>query len=153
MKEFQRERLANEVTELISRVMREQKVTRAELADRLGKSRPFVTKLLRGGSNMTIRTIADVFHALGLSLRVVERPLSMFTPRLTVFEVHGVHAPATTMTFADATGGKINSRFPDSAGDGAVSIDVSRYIRSFGKPIPMNTGSQAPSQHLGQGAA
>jgi DNA-binding phage protein len=86
MREFQKERLATEVAELISRLMREKKMTRAELAARLGKSRPFVTKLLRNGSNMQVRTLADVFYALGFSLRVVERPLSVFTPHLTVIE-------------------------------------------------------------------
>jgi transcriptional regulator with XRE-family HTH domain len=89
MREFQKERLATEVSELVSRIMREKKMSRAELAARLGKSRPFVTKLLRTGANMTVRTLADVFYALGFSLRVVERPLSVFTPRLFVMEVPG----------------------------------------------------------------
>jgi transcriptional regulator with XRE-family HTH domain len=90
MREFQKERLATEVAELISRLMREKKMTRAQLAARLGKSRPFVTKLLRNGSNMQVRTLADVFYALGFSLRVVERPLSVFTPHLTVIELPNV---------------------------------------------------------------
>ena len=54
---------------------------------RLGTSRAFVTKLLRTGSNMTLRTVADVFFALGHSIRVIERPLSVFTPKLAVTEV------------------------------------------------------------------
>jgi transcriptional regulator with XRE-family HTH domain len=84
MKEYQRERLAIEITELISHLMDEQGVSRAELASRLGKSRAYVTKLLRHGSNLTVQTISDVFHALGRSLRVVDRPLSVSSPALTV---------------------------------------------------------------------
>jgi transcriptional regulator with XRE-family HTH domain len=79
MKNFQRERLATEITELICRLMIEKKVTRAELASRLGKSRPYVTKLLGAGTNLTVRTLSDVFHALGCSLRVVDTPLSVVT--------------------------------------------------------------------------
>ena len=66
IREFQKERFVTEVGELISRLMREKKVTRVELANRLGTSRPFVTKLLRTGSNMTARTLADVFFRLGI---------------------------------------------------------------------------------------
>ena len=87
MRKFQKERLATEVGELVCRIMREQKVSRAELADRLGTSRAFVTKLLRSDANMTVHTLADVFFALGLSLRVIERPLSVFTPRLAVADI------------------------------------------------------------------
>ena len=86
MKGFQRERLATEITELISRLMDEQSVSRAELASRLGTSRAYVTKLLRHGSNLTVQTISDVFHALGRSLRVVDRPLSVSSPVLLVMD-------------------------------------------------------------------
>ena len=96
MREFQKERLVTEIGELISRIMHEKGVTRKELADRLGTSRAFVSKLLRTGSNMTARTLADVFFALGFSLRVVERPISVLTPRLEVSEAPS----ANTVTFA-----------------------------------------------------
>jgi transcriptional regulator with XRE-family HTH domain len=87
MKEFQRERLATEITELIARVMDDQGVSRAELASRLGKSRAYVTKMLRHGSNLTVHTIADVFAALGRTPRLVDRPLSVSSPRLVVMEI------------------------------------------------------------------
>ena len=86
MRNFQRERLSQEVTELISRLMDEQGVSRAELASRLGKSRAYVTKLLSGDGNMTLRTISDIFTALGRSMRVVDRALSVWTPCLLVVE-------------------------------------------------------------------
>ena len=50
MRAFQKERLGTEVTDLISRIIRREKVSRAELAMRLGTSRAFVTKLLRTGA-------------------------------------------------------------------------------------------------------
>jgi transcriptional regulator with XRE-family HTH domain len=86
MKSFQRERLEMEITELICQLMKDQGINRADLANRLGKTRPHVTKLLRDGSNMTVKTISDVFFVLGRSLRVVDRPLSIWTPRLLVVE-------------------------------------------------------------------
>lgn len=87
MKNFQRERLATEITELISRLMVEKNITRAELASRLGKSRPYVTKLLGSGTNLTVHTLSDVFYALGCSLRVVDSPLSVVTAPFVVAEL------------------------------------------------------------------
>ena len=87
MREFQRERLATEITELISRIMDDQGVSRAELASRLGKSRAYVTKMLRHGSNLTVHTIADVFTALSRTPRLVDRPLSVSSPPLVVMEI------------------------------------------------------------------
>jgi transcriptional regulator with XRE-family HTH domain len=88
MKNFQRERLEMEITELICRLMEQQGITRADLAERLGKSRPYVTKMLRSGTNLTVKTISDIFFALGRSLRVVDRPLSIGSPRLLDLEIH-----------------------------------------------------------------
>ena len=86
MKNFQRERLEMEITELICNLMEQEKVSRAELARRLGKSRPYITKILQSGNNLTVDTIADIFFALGRSLRVIDRPLSIESPRLTVVD-------------------------------------------------------------------
>lgn len=65
-----------EVTETICALMDEQKVSRTELAARLGKSKAFVTQLLQGRANMTLRTISDVLHALGHGLKVEVGPLA-----------------------------------------------------------------------------
>ena len=87
MKEFQRGRLELELTELICRLMEERKISRAELSRRIGTSRANVTQLLRDGSNMTVKTISDIFFALGSSLRVLDRPLSIWSRELLVVEV------------------------------------------------------------------
>ena len=87
MKNFQRERLELEITELICDLMAQEGVSRSELAKRLGKSRPYITKLLQNGNNMTLNTISDIFFALGRSLRVLDRPLSIESPRLVVMDL------------------------------------------------------------------
>ncbi|RJX29941.1 MAG: XRE family transcriptional regulator [Desulfarculus sp.] len=53
-----------EVTERVCELMRSKNITRAELANRLGKSKGFVSQLLGGGRNLTLRTLADVLFAL-----------------------------------------------------------------------------------------
>ncbi len=68
MRLYQQERAIQEVTDLICELMDEQNVSRAELAKRLGKTRGYITQLLDGRANMTVRTISDVFLALGRAI-------------------------------------------------------------------------------------
>ena len=56
------------VTEDILVAMEDLGVTKSELAKRLGKSKPRITQLLSGSSNMTIGTLSDIAFELGLSL-------------------------------------------------------------------------------------
>jgi len=60
------ERLMLEVTEAIHAEMEELGVNRAQLAERLGKSKAYVSQLLSGSRNMTLRSLADISFALGL---------------------------------------------------------------------------------------
>lgn len=62
------ERLLLEVTELLAEEMKRRGVSRAELAKRLGKSKAFVTQVLRGRHNMTVRTLADLTWALAFRI-------------------------------------------------------------------------------------
>ncbi len=62
------ESLALAAATTISALMHDQNVTKAELARRLGKSRPWVTQLLNGKSNMTLETLALAAHALGAEI-------------------------------------------------------------------------------------
>lgn len=59
-----------EFAEDIWRLMEEQKVSRAELARRLGTSRAYVTKLLGGNANFTLYTMTKVAMALGAAVHV-----------------------------------------------------------------------------------
>jgi transcriptional regulator with XRE-family HTH domain len=63
--------LIMEVTETLCELLEKEKVSRKELAERLGKSKGFVSQLLNGGRNLTLRTVADILHVLGykISLR------------------------------------------------------------------------------------
>ncbi len=67
---LQQEHAIIEATELICAIMKEDGVTRSQLAQRLGKTRGWVTQLLDGAANMTLRTAADIFTALGYELRL-----------------------------------------------------------------------------------
>lgn len=64
------ESLVVEASETISRVMAEQKPGKADLARRLGKSRAWVTQLLSGKTNVTVRTLAEVSHELGFTIQL-----------------------------------------------------------------------------------
>jgi len=64
------EGLIADAAELVARLMEEQGVNKAELARRLGKSRAWVTQLLSGKANMTMRTFAEVVHALGAQVKL-----------------------------------------------------------------------------------
>ncbi len=57
--------------ELIAKSMDERGLSKSDLAKRLGKSRSWVTQLLSGESNVTIRTLAQVLHFLGQELQFV----------------------------------------------------------------------------------
>lgn len=61
---IEQELLVLHATELISRWMEEQRISKAELARRIQKSRSYVTQLLSGSRNMTLRTFADLAFAL-----------------------------------------------------------------------------------------
>jgi hypothetical protein len=75
MRLFQQERAITDVTELICRVMKEEGYTRTMLAAKLGKSKGYVTQLLDGERNKTIRTVADVLAMLGREFYSCERPI------------------------------------------------------------------------------
>ncbi len=62
------EELILEVTEVLCELLEQEKISRKELADRLGKSKGFVSQLLNGGRNLTLRTVADIIHVLGYKL-------------------------------------------------------------------------------------
>lgn len=67
------ESLAAEASELIARLMAEQNMSKADLARRLNTSRAWVTQLLSGKTNMTVRTLAEVVCALGAEVKLQAR--------------------------------------------------------------------------------
>ena len=63
---LRQEELILDVTESLTEAIENTGITRAELARRLGRSPGFVSQLLGGGRNLTLRTIADISAALSL---------------------------------------------------------------------------------------
>lgn len=54
----------NEITDAIYLFMEKAGVTKAELAKKLGRSKPFITKALSGEQNMTFKTFTSILTAL-----------------------------------------------------------------------------------------
>jgi transcriptional regulator with XRE-family HTH domain len=63
--------LIMEVTETLCELLEKEKISRKELAERLGKSKGFVSQLLNGGRNLTLRTVADILHVLGYKVSIM----------------------------------------------------------------------------------
>ena len=57
-------------TELIFELMEKTGVTKAELARRVGRTRGYLTQVLDGNRNMTLRTLAELTTALGYRPRL-----------------------------------------------------------------------------------
>lgn len=58
------ERLIVEVTESLYAKMLDNDIRKSEIADKLGKSQAYVSQLLSGSRNMTLRTLSDIAQAL-----------------------------------------------------------------------------------------
>lgn len=63
-----------EVARQIEGQMQSAGIKRSQLAERLGKSRAWISKLLHGGQNVTVFTLVEVADALGFDLDVKLRP-------------------------------------------------------------------------------
>ena len=66
---LRQEELIFEVTEMLCEALETGKISKSELASKLGKSKGFVSQLLAGGRNLTLRTLADIADALGCRTR------------------------------------------------------------------------------------
>ena len=75
MKFYLQEKLILEVTEIIAQLMQKKNVKKVELAERLGRSKGYITQLLNGRANMTLKTVADVLWALDSGLSISAQPL------------------------------------------------------------------------------
>ena len=64
-----------DATELLCELLDTEEISRQELAQRLGKSKGFVSQVLSGERNMTLRTLSDIALALDCRLRLHAQPL------------------------------------------------------------------------------
>lgn len=67
------ETLLFDAAERVAELINDAGVSRTELARRLSKSKGFVTQVLAGDRNMTLRTLADLGYALGHSFDIVAK--------------------------------------------------------------------------------
>lgn len=74
---YQQDRALEAVSDLLCELMANKGITRADLAKRLGKSPGWVTQSLDGDRNKTIRTLSDLFWALGHSMQFVAGSLDI----------------------------------------------------------------------------
>ena len=72
--EYWTERVILEFTEELTRWMESQGVSRKELAERIGSSQPYITKVLKGDVNFTLATMVKLARALGAELRIQLAP-------------------------------------------------------------------------------
>ena len=96
--EYQRllaeETLILEATERIVALLEAENVSRQELAERLGKSKGFVSQLLSGDRNMTLRTLASLGYVLGHTFRMMPVALEMAGIASDPTHHQGHHSPA-----------------------------------------------------------
>src|SRR5215470_910436 len=71
----EQETLIFEATEMIAELLESEDVSRKELADRLDRSKGFVTQILSGDRNMTLRTLADFAFAFERRVKLAATPL------------------------------------------------------------------------------
>lgn len=64
----------------IENAMREQGLTRAKLAERLGKSRAYVTQTLRRGHNLTFKTAGELAWGCDLTFKTSLAPAAAASP-------------------------------------------------------------------------
>jgi transcriptional regulator with XRE-family HTH domain len=71
----EQETLIFEATEVISELIEAAGLTKKEVAEKLGRSKGFVTQVLSGERNMTLRTLSDFAFALEHRITVEAEPL------------------------------------------------------------------------------
>lgn len=82
--EFKLEEVIVDFTEEICRLMEEEGIDRSELAERLGVSRAFITKILNGNPNLTLKTMMKLSMALNREFNIKMPPKGFATTQLYV---------------------------------------------------------------------
>lgn len=78
--EYRLQALVLEISDCVTSRLQLQGISQAELARRLGVSRPMITKLLTGDSNFQLRTLLRLAEALEMELKVSLVERSAATP-------------------------------------------------------------------------
>jgi len=64
------EELIMDVTEGFSKMLEEEKLTRSGLADTMRKTRGYISQILNGRRNITLRSLAEIAYHLGYHVNV-----------------------------------------------------------------------------------
>jgi transcriptional regulator with XRE-family HTH domain len=91
------EELILDATETIVALLEERGISRQELAARLGKSKSFVSQLLSGERNMTLRTLGDVGYALGHTFSLGSRSDAASKDAEALRSTFAAYSPKTAM--------------------------------------------------------
>lgn len=101
-REIQQERLVLDVTEAICEEMESRGISRADLARNLDTSRSYVTQLLSGSRNLTLRTLSDIAWACGARVQVQfessQQPRTLFEHRVVTMRTMVRSVPETRMS-------------------------------------------------------
>lgn len=83
---------SDSISNQIAEYMNKNHISKSDLAKRLGKSKAFVSQILLGDKNLTMRTLTSVLYALGLR---IESKLVNADDDITIVAVHsgGVKLP------------------------------------------------------------
>lgn len=92
---FNRERLKEEASTAIEMLMEREGVSRAQLADQVGRSRSFISKALDSQHNFTLETLADFTYGLGYALHfyITREPGRFGLPEVRVDSSVDQHEP------------------------------------------------------------
>jgi transcriptional regulator with XRE-family HTH domain len=88
------ERAVLEATEMVSDRLDDRRISRTELAGRLGISRSEVTQRLSGKRNLSVKTLAAMLHEMGYQLCLGTRDLADRSAELRPF--HAAPQPSWT---------------------------------------------------------
>jgi transcriptional regulator with XRE-family HTH domain len=107
--EFQAELLALQVTNQITVAMERQQLTQREMAERLGVTSAYLSRVLSGYTNMTVKTIAKFAIALQLHASIRFEEL--------------VRAAATRFDYKSSASQEISIETPDDTESPEFSFD------------------------------
>lgn len=111
MRLYQQEYLIMQVTERICELMEQNGVSRTHLANRLGTTKGYITQLLDGRANMTLRKLADVCMALGVAAELQTRELqATVCPTVSMVETAQWMVPTRQLKITAELGSIISSR-------------------------------------------
>jgi len=112
----------NEITEKIVRRMEEAGVSRSDLASRLSKKKPQITRLLRGSNNFTVETMVEIADALGCNYRSHLEPKECDTMWLNVIREKVTLQSAEEPVYFDGEVEDYEVEFEEDVHDGKVAL-------------------------------